>query len=127
MSQLSTECSYFSLSLCAQAYTQTLTCGLLKVGLVLLFDGLRVVVRCALVHSQGGDLFVSLPTVVAVVGLAGRVDHMVLVQAGVLRESLITPWHGAHVRFLSWTHGQVQHIVIIGQKKTTQSRYIEIA
>lgn len=97
MSQLSIECSItFPSRLCAQAYTQTLTCGLLKVGLLLLFDGLRVVVRCALVHGQGGDLFVGLPTVVAVVGLAGRVDHMVLVQAGVLCKSLPTAGYCVH-------------------------------
>lgn len=61
------------------ANTQTHTCGLLKICLLLLFDGLCVIVCCAFVHGQGRDLLVGLPTMVAVVGLAGRVDHVVLV------------------------------------------------
>lgn len=87
--------------------------------------GLKVSVRGAFVHGQRGGLSVGFATVVAGVRFAVGVNHMVLVQAGVLRESLITPWHGAHVRFLSWTHGQVQHIVIIGQKNNSVKVYCD--
>lgn len=79
-----------------------LTCRGLEVGLLLLLDGLRVVVGRAFVHGERRDLLVGLPAVVAVVGLAGRVDHVVLVQAGVFREALLAARHRAHVRFLTW-------------------------
>lgn len=79
-----------------------LTCGRVEVGLLLLLDGLRVVVGGAFVHGQRGDLLVGFPAVVAVVGLAGRVDHVVLVQAGVLCEALLAARHRAHVGFLTW-------------------------
>jgi len=59
-------------------------------------------VRGALVHGERGDLLVGFPAVVAVVRFAGRVDHVVLVEAGVLREALLTAVHGADIRFLSW-------------------------
>lgn len=57
--------------------------------------------RGAFVHGQRGDLLVGLPTVVAVVRFAGRVDHMVFVEAGVFSEALLTARHCAHVGFLS--------------------------
>lgn len=52
-------------------------------------------------HGQRGDLLVGLAAVVAVVRLARRVDHVVLVQAGVLGEALLTAGYGAHVRLLT--------------------------
>lgn len=55
----------------------------------------------AFVHGQRGDLLVGLAAVVAVVRLARRVDHVVLVQAGVLSEALLAAGHGAHVRLLT--------------------------
>lgn len=55
----------------------------------------------ALVHGQRGDLLVGLAAVVAVVRLARRVDHVVLVQAGVLSEALLAAGHGAHVWLLT--------------------------
>lgn len=79
-----------------------LTCGGLEVGLLLLLDGLRVVVGGAFVHGQRGDLLVGFPAVVAVVGLARRVDHVVLVEAGVLCEALLAAGHRAHVGLLTW-------------------------
>lgn len=77
------------------------TCGWLKVGLLLFLNGLGVIVRSAFVHGQCGDLLVGLPAVVAVVGFAWSVDHMVFVQAGVLGEPLITARHSAYIRLLS--------------------------
>lgn len=82
--------------------TSALTCGGLEVGLLLLLDGLRVVVGCAFVHGERGDLLVGFPTVVAVVRFARRVDHVVFVQAGVFGEALLAARHCAHVRFLTW-------------------------
>lgn len=79
-----------------------LTCGGLEVGLLLLLDGLRVVVGCAFVHGERGDLLVGFPTVVAVVRFARRVHHVVFVKAGVFREALLAARHCAHVRFLTW-------------------------
>lgn len=73
----------------------------LEVGFLLLLDGLRVVVGGALVHGQRGDLLVGLAAVVAVVRLAWRVDHVVLVQAGVLGKALLAAGHGAHIRLLT--------------------------
>lgn len=78
-----------------------LTLRRLEVGLLLLLNGLRVVVGGAFVHGQRGDLLVGLAAVVAVVRLARRVDHVVLVQAGVLGEALLATGHGAHVRLLA--------------------------
>lgn len=69
----------------------------LEVGFLLLLNGLRVVVGGAFVHGQRGNLLVGLAAVVAVVRLAWRVDHMVLVQAGVLSKALLTAGHGTHV------------------------------
>lgn len=79
-----------------------LTCGGLEVGLLLLLDGLRVVVGCAFVHGERGDLLVGFAAVVAVVGFARRVHHVVFVQAGVFREALLAARHGADVGFLTW-------------------------
>lgn len=73
----------------------------LEVGFLLLLDGLRVVVGGAFVHGQRGDLLVGLAAVVAVVRLARRVDHVVLVQAGVLGEALLAARHSAHIRLLT--------------------------
>lgn len=56
----------------------------------------------AFVHGERGDLLVGLPAVVAVVGFTGGVDHVVLVEAGVLGETLLTAGHRAHVRLLTW-------------------------
>lgn len=52
-------------------------------------------------HGQRGGLAVRLSTVVAGIGLAVRVHHVMLVQAGVLREALATAGHSTHVRLLS--------------------------
>lgn len=70
-------------------------------GLFALLRGLQLAVAAALVHGQRGGLAVGLPTTVAGVGLAVRVDHVVLVEAGVLSEALSAAWHSAHVRLLS--------------------------
>lgn len=59
----------------------------------------------ALVHGQRGGLAVGLAAAIAGVGLAVRVDHVVLVEAGVLGEALSTAWHGAHVWLLPWERG----------------------
>jgi len=64
-------------------------------GLFALLRGLQLAVAAALVHGQRGGLAVGLPTATAGVGLAVRVDHMVLVEAGVLREALATARHSA--------------------------------
>lgn len=82
---------------------QPRTCGGFEVSLLLLLDRFRVVVGGALVHGEGGDLLVRLTTVVTVVGLARRVDHVVFVEAGVLCEALLTAGHRAHVWLLPWT------------------------
>lgn len=67
----------------------------------------------ALVHGQGGGLSVGLATVVAGVGFAVRVHHVVLVQAGVFGEALATARHCAHVWLLSCspeeTSGHIKH------------------
>ena len=89
---------------------QTRTCGRFEVGLLLLLDGLRVVVGGAFVHGQGGDLLVRLSTVVTVVRLAGCVDHMVFVEAGVLSETLLTARHRAHVWLLAWGVGDSDNV-----------------
>lgn len=52
-------------------------------------------------HGQRGDLLIGLAAVVAIVRLAWRVDHMVLVQAGVLGKTLLAAGHSAHVRLLT--------------------------
>lgn len=70
-------------------------------GLFALLRGLQLAVAAALVHGQRGGLAVGLPTTIAGVGLAVRVDHVVLVEAGILSEALSTAWHSAHVRLLS--------------------------
>lgn len=53
-------------------------------------------------HGQGGDLLIRLSAVITVVGFAGCVNHVVLVQAGVLCEAFVTARHSANVRLLSW-------------------------
>lgn len=78
-----------------------LTCWRLKVGLLLLLDGLCVVVGGALVHGEGRDLFIRLAAVVTVVGFARRVNHMVFVETGVFCEALLTAGNCAHIRLLS--------------------------
>lgn len=82
----------------------------LKVGLLLLFDGLRVIVSGAFMHGQRGDLLVGFAAVVAVVRLARRVDHMVFVETRVFREALLAARDRAHVRLLTWreTRGSVR-------------------
>lgn len=79
----------------------TLQLLLLVEGLLALLGGLQLAVAAALVHGQCGGLAVGLATAAARVGLAVRVHHVVLVQAGVLCEALPTAWHGAQVRLLS--------------------------
>lgn len=70
--------------------------------LVLFLDGLRVVVCCALVQGQCGDLLVGFPTVAALVGFTGRMNHLMLVQTRVLGETLVTARNGANVRSFAW-------------------------
>lgn len=70
-------------------------------GLFALLRGLQLAVAAALVHGQRGGLAVGLTTAIAGVGLAVCVDHVVLVEAGVLRETLSTAGHGAQVWLLS--------------------------
>lgn len=82
-------------------WSLTLQLLLFVEGLFALLRGLQLAVAAALVHGQRGGLAVGLPTAVAGVGLAVRVDHVVLVEAGVLREALSTARHSAHVRLLS--------------------------
>lgn len=79
----------------------TLQLLLLIEGLFTLLGGLQLAVAAALVHGQGGGLAVGLATAAAGVGLAVCVHHVVLVQAGVLCETLPTARHGAQVRLLS--------------------------
>ena len=63
--------------------------------------GLKVSVRGAFVHGQRGGLSVSFATVVAGVRFAVCVNHMVLVQAGVLCKSLPTARYCTQVGLLS--------------------------
>lgn len=84
-----------------EGWLLTLQLLLLVEGLLALLGGLQLAVAAAFVHGQGGGLAVGLATAAARVGLAVRVHHVVLVQAGVLREALPTAWHGAQVRLLS--------------------------
>lgn len=56
---------------------------------------------------------------VTVVRLAGRVDHMMLVQAGVLGETFITARHCAHVRLLPCMDPHVIFVVGGAGKGTT--------
>ena len=72
---------------------------------LLLRGRVKVSVAGALVHGQRGCLAVGLATVAAAVGLAVCVHHVVLVQAGVLREALSTVGDRAEVRLLSWRGG----------------------
>lgn len=80
-----------------------LTCWGFKVGFLLLFDGLGVVVRCSFVHGKCGNLLVGFPTMIAVVRFTGRMNNMVFVKAGVFCEAFFTPRHCAHIRLLTWS------------------------
>lgn len=78
----------------------TLQLLLLIECLFTLVRGLQLAMAAALVHGQRGGLAVGLPAAVAGVGLAVRVHHVVLVEAGVLGEALSAAWHGAQVGLL---------------------------
>lgn len=69
-------------------------------ALLALLHGLQLAVAAALVRGQRGGLAVGLPTALAGVGLAACVHHVVLVEAGVLREALSAARHGADVWLL---------------------------
>lgn len=70
----------------------------------------------AFVHGQRGDLLIGLPTVVAVVGLAWCVDHMVFVQAGVLCEAFITTRNCAYIGLLSCKNAKEEwHVLMHAQ------------
>lgn len=96
-------------------------------ALLCLLCGLEVAVRSALVHGEGGGLPVRLPTVVAGVGFAVRVHHVVFVQTGVLREALSTAWHSAHIRFFTCTHTEASVIVAHTHTACSRGRTVTMA
>lgn len=79
-----------------------LACRRLKIAFLFFFYGLCVIMSCTFMHGKGGDLLIRLSAVITVVGFAGCMNHMVLVQAGVLCEAFVTARYSANVRLLSW-------------------------
>lgn len=63
--------------------------------------GVEVSVRGALVHSQRGRLSVGLPAMATGVRLTVRVDHVMLIKTGVLRETLPTAGNRTQIRLLT--------------------------
>lgn len=94
-------------------YRHTLTCWGFEVGLLLFLNGLCVVVCCAFVHGECGDLLVGFPTMVAVVRFAGCMNNVVFVKAGVFCEALFAPRHCTHIWFLSWGSRKTVRLLVL--------------